>query len=288
MKIVSLTMVYNEADILELFVRHHVRFVDEMILILHGKSTDRTEEIALQLKAEGLPVTLEYSDVPAYEQSSILTETAHRAVGLHQPDLLIPLDCDEFLCAEEGTSVRTALESLPADRITALPWRTYIPKTPNSSLVESMSHRRKKEEPQYCKVLIPRAFFQPSLIILQGSHGIILENQMIPSSVSTTLWLAHLPIRSPKQAYQKALHAWPRQRDNPRGRPGDCFQWQMLYEAAGKHAAFTQEQVVELALRYASDDTNATPEVVYDPFGFYLGINTLADRDGGGLQSNFS
>lgn len=288
MKIVSLTMVYNEADILELFVRHHVRFVDEMILILHGNSVDQTEEVARQLKAEGLPLTLEYSDVPAYEQSSILTEVAHRAIELHQPDVLVPLDCDEFLCAGEEVSVRTALESLPADRITALPWRTYIPKTPSDSLVERMSHRRKKEEPQYSKALIPRTFLQPSLLILQGSHGIMLENQMISSTASKTLWLAHLPIRSPKQAYQKALHAWPRQRDNPQGKPGDCFQWQVLYEAAQKQPTFTEEQVVQLALRYASQPAHHTPELIHDPLGFYVPVNALADRDGGGLQSNFS
>lgn len=288
MKIVSLTMLYNEADILELFVRHHVRFVDEMILILHGNSVDRTEQIALQLKAEGLPVTLEYSDVAAYEQSSILTEAAHRAIQLHQPDVLVPLDCDEFLCTEKGDSVRPFLESLPVDRITALPWRTYIPKTPGSSIVEHMSHRRKKESPPYFKTLIPCTFLQPSLVILQGAHGIMLNNQTMPSEVSHTLWLAHLPIRSPKQAYQKALHAWPRQRDNPQGKPGDCFQWQLLYEAAEKQATFTEEQVVELALRYASDQTDPAPELVHDPLGLYIPVNALADRDGGGLQSSFS
>jgi len=277
-------MVYNEADILELFVRHHVRFIDEMILILHGKSIDQTEQIALQLRAEGLPVTLEYSDVAAYEQSSILTEAAHRAIELHQPDLLVPLDCDEFLCAREGVSLRTALESLPADRITALPWRTYIPKTPTDSLVERMSHRRSKEMPQYSKVLIPRTFHRSSLVIRQGSHSVALHGHDIPSDPSDTLWLAHLPIRSAEQARQKAIHAWPRQRDNPHGKAGDCFQWRILYEAAGRQATFTHNDAVTLAEQYAADAAARTPDLIHDPLGSYVAVKTLADRAESGLQ----
>ena len=57
MKIASISMVKNEADIIESFVRHTLRFVDVMYIIDH-LSTDNTWIILNNLQAEGLPLIL--------------------------------------------------------------------------------------------------------------------------------------------------------------------------------------------------------------------------------------
>lgn len=44
MKIVSITMVKNEVDIIESFVRYHLKIFDEMIILDNG-STDETVNI---------------------------------------------------------------------------------------------------------------------------------------------------------------------------------------------------------------------------------------------------
>lgn len=270
MKIVSLTMIYNLEDVLELFVRHHVQFVDHMILIVHGNSTDATEEIALQLQNEGLPITLEYCDIPTFAQSSILSDAAVRAIQMHQPDLLLPIDCDEFLCAKPGTHIRNLLENLPTDRVSAAPWRTYVPKTDDASLVKRMTHRRRAEAPAYAKVMIPKAFLTPSLIIHQGAHNISIDSIGVDSTALDSVWLAHLPIRSPQQALEKALVAWPRQRDNPRHKVGEAFHWENLYEAAQRDGSFSHERTVELAACYACAQTDSCPALVEDPLDSYV------------------
>lgn len=270
MRIVSLTMLYHLADVLELFVQHHLQYVDHMILILHGQSIDGTEEIARRLHREGLPLSIEYSNIPTYEQSAILSAAAARATATHQPDLLLPLDCDEFLCASNGQNVRTLLEQLPEDRITSLPWRTYAPVTQAASIVERMTHRRRAESPQYYKVMIPRRFLQPSLVIQQGSHGVMLHGTAMPSTPSHDLWLAHLPIRSPEQALQKALQSWPRQRDNPHHQPGHGSQWETLYNAAMNGDPFTYDYCIELAASYACPQSGSTPALIRDPLSTYI------------------
>ncbi len=270
MKIVSLTMIYNLEDVLELFVRHHMQFVDHMVLIVHGKSTDFTEEIALSLQQEGLPITLEYCDIPTFAQSPILSEAAARAIQMHQPDLLLPIDCDEFLCAKPGQNVRTLLEHLPTDRVSAALWRTYVPKTEHASLIERMTHRRRTETPAYAKVMIPKAFLLPSLIIHQGAHTISIDGIGVDSTPLDSVWLAHLPIRSSKQALEKALVAWPRQRDNPRHKAGEAFHWENLYEAAQRDGSFSHERTVELAACYACSHTDSCPALVADPLNTYV------------------
>lgn len=51
MKIVSFTMVNNEAEIIESFVRYNYNFVDQMVIIDNG-CTDNTIEIINRLKRE--------------------------------------------------------------------------------------------------------------------------------------------------------------------------------------------------------------------------------------------
>lgn len=270
MKIVSLTMIYNLEDVLELFVRHHVRCVDHMILIVHGNSTDSTETIAKRLQQEGLPITLEYCDIPTFAQSSILSEAAARAIQVHQPDLLLPIDCDEFLCAMPDTHIRDLLESLPTDCVSTAPWRTYVPKTEHTSLVHRMTHRRRAEAPAYAKVMIPKRFLTPSLIIHQGAHNISVDGMGVDSTPLHTLWLAHLPIRSPAQALEKALVAWPRQRDNPRHKAGEAFHWETLYNAALRDDSFSHDRTVELAACYACAQKDSCPALVADPLATYV------------------
>ena len=54
-KLISISMVRNENDVIESFVRHNLALMDEMHIIDHG-SSDGTREILIQLKEEGLPV----------------------------------------------------------------------------------------------------------------------------------------------------------------------------------------------------------------------------------------
>ncbi|MCI6101295.1 MAG: glycosyltransferase family 2 protein [Selenomonas sp.] len=54
-KIVAISMVKNEMDIIESFVRHTLGFADLLIIADH-KSTDRTREILEALRTEGLPL----------------------------------------------------------------------------------------------------------------------------------------------------------------------------------------------------------------------------------------
>ena len=66
-KIVSVSMVKNEADVIESFVRHACTFVDEMYICDH-KSTDGTLEILKSLQSEGLPIKISSYDSEDHAQ----------------------------------------------------------------------------------------------------------------------------------------------------------------------------------------------------------------------------
>ena len=55
MKLISITTIKNEADIIESFVRYHANIFDLMIILNNG-STDDTDDILDKLISEGLPI----------------------------------------------------------------------------------------------------------------------------------------------------------------------------------------------------------------------------------------
>jgi hypothetical protein len=207
MKIVSITMVRDEGDVIEAFIRHHVNIFDRMVFVLHGVEDDHSHDIVLSLKAQGFPIAVYRSPQEIFRQSKIVTETMRDVLVSMEIDVLVFLDCDEFLACSSGT-VRDTLESLPAGHVFLAPWRTFVPKK-IGWWPEALTHRRSHEDPGFSKVIIPREFFHPSLTIGPGSHNVTIDGRHIPSTLHNRLWIAHVPIRSPEQAYLKACRSWP-------------------------------------------------------------------------------
>ena len=97
MKIVVISTIRNESDILETFVRYHVQFIDRMIIINH-RSVDTSFSILESLKNEGLPLDLIQERNLDYQQGPLLTRMMEKAVKDHDADWVVPLDADE--CAD--------------------------------------------------------------------------------------------------------------------------------------------------------------------------------------------
>ena len=99
--IVAVSMVKNEMDIIESFVRHTLTFADRMIIADH-QSTDRTRDILGQLQAEGLPIVIETIYTARYAQAEVTTRLMHEAADVYDADLILPLDADEFIVPRGG------------------------------------------------------------------------------------------------------------------------------------------------------------------------------------------
>lgn len=95
MKIASISMVKNEADIIESFVRHTLRFADVMYIIDH-LSTDNTWIILNKLQAEGLPLILSRYTEADYSQAEVTTGLMWQSIK-DGADWVLPLDADEFI-----------------------------------------------------------------------------------------------------------------------------------------------------------------------------------------------
>lgn len=258
-KIVSISMVKNEADIIESFVRYHLQVVDHMT-ILDNDSLDGTYEILEQLRDEGLPITVKRnnSSYAGFPQPQMMTKLLREVATDHQVDLIVPLDADEFLVTTEGGNPRKTLEGLPLNRISLVKWRTYIPHRDNkdSSNVQFMPRRMKyarlDEYETFYKVIVPRSLvFSNEITLNIGNHSINASGPL-EHKEAEDLRLAHYPIRSLEQMKSKVIVGWITHLSRPDKKKGENWHWEDMYENLLSGEIDSNEDLIQLALKYST------------------------------------
>src|SRR5271156_2588572 len=100
MDFIAFTMVKNEEDIIEQFVRHNLSSFKKIYIFDHY-SSDNTVNILNQLRAEGLPVVQVYDHAKVfssgYAQAEIMSSMMRLAIQENGPGVYFPIDADEFL-----------------------------------------------------------------------------------------------------------------------------------------------------------------------------------------------
>lgn len=210
----SVSMVRNEVDIVEAFVRHNATIVNGMAILDHG-SSDGTLEILTALVREGLPVRLVESAVPGYLQEEITTSLAREVFGTTAADFVIPLDADEFLKVPSRTEFSRALRAIPKGLNGLLHWLTYVPafgEAPKGILALLRSARRVPEERHvFHKALIARTLLERPQAMLSNGNHYVASRPHGPSEEAEPharvrdrfAAIAHVPIRSPVQFVSK-------------------------------------------------------------------------------------
>lgn len=270
MKMVSISWVRNEADIIAAFVRHHAPLVERMIII-DNDSEDGTLDAIRTLARAGFPVDIRQDPAPCHAQAAALTALMHELAETARPDWIIPLDADEFLAADDGQNIGDILRMLPQSRVTLLPWRTYVPLPSDDQTevnpIHRIRHRRSKEQLQYCKALIPRPFHDARYALTAGNHWIrATSGTQPPHAASDDLFLAHFPVRSAPQILRKVTEGLQRLRTNPKRQPNEGFHWEEMAEKFRRSNELSPGDLTGLAISYGC--TGKTPEdaaVITDP-----------------------
>ena len=242
MKVVSLSMVRNEADIVESWVRYHAEQLDFMAIVCN-RSADNTREILTALAEEGLPLELHDREALDYAQSDVMTSLMRDVARRHRPDWLIPLDADEFLASRTTQTARSAIAALPAERVARLDMPPYLPcedDPPDSNVLKRIRRRTALpaeddlSDERARKVIFPLAFAKRNgTRIAAGNHWLIAEEtgNLLQSSPIADPFLAHFPIRSTEQIRTKAAGSWISLLATPDAPPGLADHWRGVYDA---------------------------------------------------------
>ena len=215
-KIVVISMVKNEADLIESFVRHSLTFADEILIADHA-SSDQTGKILQQLQQEGLPVCIQQIYPVEHAQAETMNMLMEEAVREHGADLLLPLDADEFLVnTEDGRSCREILEGLDTGKLYQLRWRFYEPMRPHADEDRFLLSRPCKRARAFAdgqKLIIGGALAKETPLQLgQGNHCAYWATpngqETVPWETVGFLHLAHFHWRSEEQYAAKVAVGW--------------------------------------------------------------------------------
>ncbi len=259
MKLVTISTIRNESDILEAFIRYHLQFVDHMIIINH-RSADSSLDILRRMEQEGLPISIaDVTDIE-HQQGSVLTRFMKIAVREYDADWVIPLDADEFLDVSTEGSVREIMEKLPQDKVIKVPWRTYIP-LPSDNILEPnvlrrIQHYRSKENHNLRKIVISRSMaMKKNAMIAPGNHGYLKtafsNRKEIPYVPVDQLVFAHFPVRSSQQIMTKAFVGWLACLAKPNKLPGENHHLKLLFDRFKSGGQISPEELTSIALEYA-------------------------------------
>ncbi len=210
MKIVSFTMVNNESEIIESFIRYNYNFVDEMVIIDNG-CTDSTIKIVRSLINEGYKITIYDESLEAYNQYRLDNKYLNLIIQKINPELILPLDADEFLTGKDHP--RKLLESLPLDRIYYVTWKWYVMTREdnfNEAFIPSrMKYCLKKPAWNYSdrtpvtKTIIPAKYYKDMGLTLSMGHHTVFGNDKAKIEIIDILQFAHYRVISEQQLVYK-------------------------------------------------------------------------------------
>lgn len=251
--IVGISVVKNEADVIEAMIRHNLGFLDHILVIDNG-STDPTPAILTQLAAELDGCTLQDDPGIDHRQHEILTARLPHLVEAHGATHIVPLDADEFL---KGDPAAFREELTRAEGVVSYPWVTYVPQ-PDDNLKEAhvlrrIRHRRRREVPLFRKATVPAAMVG-DVTLGPGSHAVLRGGRKLPATQSAVVELGHFPVRSKEQLMSKVLlGAWAvRLRNRAKPDAKEAHQWIDLAHEIRQTGTIETAAFYDLAHTYAA------------------------------------
>lgn len=255
--IIALSMVKNEQDIIEPFIRHTNMFVDHHIVLDNG-SVDETRPILTHLMRELDGLTVTTSSEFGYTQSDRMSKLLRACQTAFFADYVIFLDADEFISSESRIEFEQILSFIPVGGYGRIPWRTFL-LTPfdaddnRSDPPRSIPWRRASEHPRLNAVVRLGGKYWHDLVIGQGNHDVFSNTGRHVESVELPyVYLDHFPVRSEKQFITKCVVGWMAylSKDPEAGRKGDGYHWLHHYRMVASGNKVSYEALCDLSMRY--------------------------------------
>ncbi|MCK9152236.1 glycosyltransferase family protein [Methanobacterium alcaliphilum] len=276
-KIFSISMVKNEMDIIESFVRYNSNIFDGMIILDNG-STDETLHILKLLEKENLPIFIFEDTDSEFDKVAKMTLLLKKAVEEFNADIIVPLDADEFLISANKKNPREYLEKIEQGTYHSVLWRTYIPylgKNKTDKFIPSrITYFRDENIERSLVIANSKIIITKDLVknydieIGRGSHRLLYSPKYEDSMKlvhNDDLRIAHFPIRSVEQAISKVSIGWINALSSTERKPRHSLHWKKIFDQIKNNETVKKEDVTRFASEYALKEDNAEITYTKDP-----------------------
>jgi SAM-dependent methyltransferase len=208
---VSLTMVKDEQDIIEPFLRTNRPYLDAMIVMDNG-STDATRRITMDCARELGGIFVIDSPSAEFRQDAQISAALQSVQTALFADHVVLLDGDEFLCAMTPPAFRQGLSEAIFGTMTLHPLRDHLPDPAGPAgpdPLEAVRFTRREELDVVHKAILHLGGgCSADLRVAPGGHAAREGGRRLPEKLRADMPFVHVPIRSAAQLAGKAIAVW--------------------------------------------------------------------------------
>jgi GT2 family glycosyltransferase len=261
-ELIGITLVKNECDIIEAFVRYNLRILDGLVILDH-ESSDTTRAILQRLQDEGLPLAVLSGDEAPLRQALRTNLLLDRVRAARTPELVVPLDADEFIRVADRAAFVAALGACPAGMAPLVGWMTYLPMASDDAAeldpLRRIRHRRVAEPIPYWKAVMRRKDLDDERFrFSEGNHRIFdPAGRELPWGPVEGVALAHFPVRSAEQIRAKLYIGRMAERLSPDREPGQGVWWMTMHDRLATTDLRRPEGLQSFAALYSAPEAVA-------------------------------
>ena len=270
-KIFSISIVKNEADIIESFIRYNINILDGMIL-LDNNSSDNTVEILNLLKKEGLNLHIIKDEDKEFGQTAKMNKLMACVVNKFKVDIVVPLDADEFVMTPHKKNPREFIENIEFPNFGLIKIKTYYPSfdKENEKFIPSrITFARDGTSGEYNKVIIPKELVEKfDVKITKGNHYLTYNSEyedIIKEKIVPKLRIAHFPIRSKEQFISKVSVGWINNLNDINRSKYESWHLKEMFNELKNSGKIENSEVIKFAKKYSTDDQEKEVNIKYDP-----------------------
>ena len=264
MRIMAVSMIRNDADIVASFLGHCGALFDRVFAVDHYSSDGTAEMLAAATRK--MPLTLRTFRQRDKRQGDILTALAREAFA-DGADWVVPLDADEFPEVADRAALEAMFHRAGDHPVARLRWRNAHPMVPGrfDRFEASGRYEVAARAASYTKVALRRNLLaeMPNFALSHGSHGIMQDDRMADIAHPEVGHLRHIPFRSKERFEAKiaqGILTADLRTQKPEGESSHYREIQRLFASVGP----TPSVLRRIALHYGEADalTGGEPSAI--------------------------